>query len=341
MAEKFKYHPRIKWSTISGVLSFGILVPTFFIPLTFFSKAHFLSILIATFTTFVIWEGSKLIQTLTIYFFPWEKSIIQHLTYEIAGIFIFSSVWLLIGILSINRWVSSVSVTIGVILQNMFVAFLLALLFIAINEGAFLFTKWKQSLVEQERLREENLIAKVENLKKQLDPHFLFNSLSVLSGVVYKDPSLADKFITKLAQVYRYVLDYNEEKQVLLNKEISFVEAYCFLLNVRFYNKVILKINLPDKKFYVLPMSVQLLVENAVKHNKISENLPLNLHIYIDENILWVENVLNIKENKEDSTGIGLKNLEARYKLLIGKSIVIENKNQIFRVGLPLFTEII
>ena len=172
MLESFKYKLKIKWSTISGVCSFGFLVPTFFIPLTLFSKEHFLSIFIATLTTFVIWEGSKFIQALTLYFYPWEKSIIKHLTYEIAGIFIFSSLLLLIGILSISWWVSSVSVTVGVVLQNMFVAFLLALLFIAINEGAFLFNKWKQSLIEQERLREENLIAKVENLKKQLDPHF-------------------------------------------------------------------------------------------------------------------------------------------------------------------------
>jgi sensor histidine kinase YesM len=283
----------------------------------------------------VIWEGSKLIQALVLFFVPWEKSIGKHLAHEIAWIFVFSSMMLIAGILTYGYLVSAVNITVGVILQNIIVSFLLALVFIAFNEGTFLFGKWKQSLLEQERLRQENLIAKVEGLKKQLDPHFLFNSLSVLSGIVYKDPALADKFITKLSQVYRYVLEHNEETQVPLSKEIDVVKAYCFLLNVRFYNKVVLDVKLDDTDFYVLPMSVQLLVENAVKHNRISNDQPLDLHIYQANDILWVENNLNVKEAKEESTGIGLKNLEARYRYVTSKSIIIENTKEVFRVGLP------
>ena len=337
--EKFTYTIRIKWSSIAGVLSFGMLVPTFFIPLELGSRQHFLSILIATITTYVIWEGSKFIQALVLYIYPWEKSIVKHLVYEIASIFVFSSLMLIIGIYSLAWIGSSVNITLSVVLQNIFVSFMLALLFIAFNEGAFLFSKWKASLLEQERLRQENLIAKVESLKKQLDPHFLFNSLSVLSGVVYKDPVLADHFITKLALVYRYVLEHNEEKQVSLKNEIDFVEAYCFLLNVRFYNKVVLKNELKETNTFVLPMSIQLLVENAVKHNKISEDQPLELKIYTTDSYLWVENGKNIKEYQEDSTGIGLTNLEARYKFMTNKSIIVENEGKVFRVGLPLILE--
>lgn len=336
MSEKFRYTYRVKWSTTLGVLSFGILVPTFFIPLELGSREHFLCILVATVTSYVIWEGSKLIQALILYFFPWEKSIIKHLVYEISYVFVFSSVVLIIGILTYGAIVSSIYITIGVVLQNIFVSFVLTLLFIAINEGTFLFSKWKQSLVEQERLRQENLIAKVESLKKQLDPHFLFNSLSVLSGVVYKDPVLADRFISKLAQVYRYVLEHNEEIYVELHKEIEVVEAYCFLLNVRFYNNVLLKVDLGGVKGAVLPMSIQLLVENAVKHNRISAHQPLELRIYCVDDHIWVENSLNFKAMGEPSTKIGLKNLEARYKYVTGRSITIDNTKGVFRVGLPL-----
>lgn len=336
VAERFSYRIEFKWTALVGVLSFGILVPTFFIPLDLGSKDHFLSILVATLTSYVIWEGSKFIQALVLHYLPWEKSISKHLTYEILGIFFFSSLLLIVGILTYGWLVSSVSITVGVVLQNIFVSFMLALLFIAINEGAFLFAKWKSSLVEQERLREENLVAKVESLKKQLDPHFLFNSLSVLSGVVYKDPELADGFITRLAQVYRYVLEYNEEKQVALAKEIGFVKAYCFLLNVRFLNKIELYVSLPETSYSVLPMSIQLLVENAVKHNKISDAQPLLLRIYVEGEVLWVENNRNTKINAPDSTGIGLKNLEARYKYVMQKSIQIEHDAMVFRVGLPL-----
>lgn len=339
MSEKFHYTFSVKWTAILGVLSFGILVPTFFIPMELGSKEHFLSILIATLTSAVIWEGSKLIQALITYWFPWEESIVKHLVYEILCIFIFSSLGLIIGILTYATWFSSsVHLTVGIVLQNIFVSFLLALLFIAFNEGAFLFSKWKLSLIEQERLRQENLIAKVESLKKQLDPHFLFNSLSVLSGVIYQDPILADRFITKLGQVYRYVLEHNDELRVSLNKEIIFVQAYCFLLNVRFLNKVTLHIQSVSENVYVLPMSIQLLVENAVKHNRISDDRPLTLTIYEADGFLWIENNLNRKP-ADNSTGIGLKNLEARYKYVTGRSLSIEETTNIFRVGLPLMNE--
>lgn len=339
MPEKFHYRFSVKWTAILGVLSFGILVPSFFIPMQLGSEEHFFSILIATLTSAVIWEGSKLIQALITYWFPWEKSIVKHLVYEILCIFIFSSLGLIIGILTYATWFSSsVRLTVGIVLQNIFVSFLLALLFIAFNEGAFLFSKWKLSLIEQERLRQENLIAKVESLKKQLDPHFLFNSLSVLSGVVYQDPILADRFITKLAQVYRYVLEHNDAQRVSINKEIIFVQAYCFLLNVRFLNKVTLSVKNITESSFVLPMSIQLLVENAVKHNRLSEDQPLALTIYEADGCLWIENNLN-RKLADHSTGIGLKNLEARYKYVTGKSLVIEDKQTLFRVGLPLIQE--
>ncbi|MFT4031382.1 MAG: histidine kinase [Siphonobacter sp.] len=339
MPVPFIYAFQVRWTALLGALSFGIVVPTFFIPMELGSNAHLLCVLVATLTTYVIWEGSKFIQALTLYFFPWEESIGKHLAYEIAGIFVFSSLMLLIGIFSYGQLVSSVNITAGVVLQNIFVSFLLALLFIAFNESAFLFNKWKQSLLEQEKLRQENLVAKVEGLKKQLDPHFLFNSLSVLSGVVYKDPVLADKYIAKLAQVYRYVLDHTEEKQVLLSKELSVVQAYCFLLNVRFYNKIVLQVQVKDTPTFVLPLSIQLLVENAVKHNYISDEQPLFLRIYVENQVIWVENNLHKKEVKEKSPGIGLKNLETRYKYVTGKSILIDHNPKMFRVGLPLISE--
>jgi sensor histidine kinase YesM len=332
---KFTYRLQLQWTNAIGVLSFGILVPTFFIPLDLGSKEHLYSILVATVTSFIIWEGSKFIQALILFLYPWEKSIVKHLAYEISAIFFFSSASLIIGILTYGWLVSSDYITLGVVLQNIFVSFLLALLFIAINEGAFLFGKWKLSLIEQEKLRQENLIAKVESLKKQLDPHFLFNSLSVLSGLVYKNPELADKFITRLSQVYRYVIEHNDERTVPMTMEMNFVEAYCFLLNVRFFNKILLVVETIPAKKLILPMSIQLLVENAVKHNRISEDHPLHLRIYFEEEFIWVENGIAEKSGHSESTGIGLKNLETRYSIMTGRSIRIEQTKSLFRVGLP------
>ncbi|WP_420155808.1 sensor histidine kinase [Siphonobacter sp.] len=339
MKERFSYRFRVKGTAVLGACCFGVVVPTFYVPMELGSTAHLLSILVATVTSYVIWEGSKFIQALTLYFFPWEKSLTQHLVYEVLGIFLFSSLILICGILLYSRLVSSVLITAGVIVQNGFVSFLLALLFIAFNEGTFLFNQWKKSLLEQEKLREENLVARVEGLKKQLDPHFLFNSLSVLSGVVYQDPALADRYISKLAQVYRYVLDHTEEKQVPLSAEMAVVEAYCFLLNVRFYNKIQMHLRIATPAAQVLPLSIQLLVENAVKHNYISEDHPLSLSIYTEEQVVWVENSLRRKTVKVPSSGIGLQNLEARYRYFSGQSIRIEETADTFRVGLPLLND--
>ena len=331
-----RYRVNFGWSTLLGVFSFGIIVPTFFIPLKFGSKEHWLSILVATITSFVIWEGSKFIQNLVSRRLPWELSISKRLFYEISSIFLFSSLTLIIGILTYDQMVSSLAITIDVVLRNVFVAFLLALLFTAINEGTFLFNNWKMSLIEQEKLKKEALEAKLESLKKQLDPHFLFNSLSVLSGVMHEDLALADLFITKLSQVYRYVIEHNEVKKVQLKKELLFVEAYFFLLNVRFQGKINLDIprDLYDNTGYVLPLSLQLLVENAIKHNKLIK--PLKLKIYQENDLIWLENNLQKREAQSTSIGIGLKNLKTRYKLKTGRTLEIIETPNIFKVGIPL-----
>ena len=118
MAETFRYTYRVRGTALLGALSFGIVVPTFFIPMELGSKAHFLSIMVATLTTYVIWEGSKFIQALVLYLYPWEKSIGKHLVYEVAGIFVFSSLMLIIGILTYSSAVSSVYITVAVVLKN-------------------------------------------------------------------------------------------------------------------------------------------------------------------------------------------------------------------------------
>lgn len=334
MSSKFRF----RWSTFSGVLSFGILVPTFFIPLELGSKSHFLSIIVATITALIIWEGSKFIQKKVTYYFPWEQSIVKHLVYEILSIFIFSSLGLIIGILIYSQLVSSLDITISVVLQNIFVSFSLALLFIAINEGRFLFGKWKESLILQEKLKEENLLAKLESLKKQLDPHFLFNSLSVLSGVLYQDVNLADKFITQLSKVYRYVLDSQDESLIVIEEELKFVDAYFFLLKVRLQDKIILEKELPifDNHVKIAPLAIQLLVENAVKHNQALNDKPLIIRFYVKDEYFWVENNLQLREEEVYSSKIGIKNLQDRYLYLANKSIHVIETETLFKVGLPL-----
>lgn len=336
--ENLDYKYSISWSTVLGVISFGLLVPTFFIPLELWSQGHFISIAVATVTSYITWEGCKYIQSVVDYKLPWSKGMIaKRLTIEILSIFLFSTVMLVAGILIYDQLVVSLNeLKLGTILQNIIVTFLIALLFTAIKEGTFLFGQWKQSLVVQERLKKEALEAKLESLKKQLDPHFLFNSLSVLSGIIHSDTELADRFITKLSQVYRYVIEHNETKKVTLQEEIKFVESYAFLLKVRFQDKIVLEIepNLFTTDGFLLPLSIQLLVENAVKHNKMSDTLFLK--IYLEDGKVWLENNIQKRETLSHSTGVGLNNLRNRYLLLSNEEIEVTETKGLFKVGVPL-----
>lgn len=322
-----------------GVISFGVLVPTFFIPSDLGSSSHLLSILVATLTSFTIWEGSKLVQAYIAFLFPWENSIKRRLTFEILSIFILSTGALLIGIFSYGHIASALTITTTIILRNIFVSFLLALLFTAINEGTYLFNAWKTSLIEKEQLKKEAVEAKLESLKKQLDPHFLFNSLSVLSEVVHQDISLADEFISRLSQVYRYVIEYNDTKEVKVKDELLFTEAYFFLLKVRFQDKIKLSIekDLEFLKGKLLPLTLQLLVENAVKHNKMV--LPLELKIYHENDMIWVKNNLQKRTSPKNSTGLGLTNLSKRSLLLTRHDIKIVETTETFKVGIPLISK--
>ncbi len=333
----FKHKVKINWSTIFGALSFGAMVPTFFLPIELWTHEHAISIVVATLTAFVIWEGSKLIQSVVLYYFPWEKSIGKHLGMEVLLIFLFSSLILIAGVLIYGQMASSIEITFRILIRNNIVAFILALLFIGFNESAFLFNKWKDSLLEQERLKEESLKARLEGLMQQMDPHFLFNSLSVLSGVVYKDPVLADDYITRLSRVYRYSLEHKEETTIPLEKELNFAETYFFLMKVRFGEAIKMDLKRPkdETQLFVPTFSIQLLIENAIKHNQITLEHPLNISVAVENNYLVVKNNLTPRKASE-GTKVGLHNLKTRFQYLTDKEVLIEKTDDTFKVSLPL-----
>lgn len=169
------------------------------------------------------------------------------------------------------------------------------------------------------RLQKENLQSQFEVLRQQVNPHFLFNSLNVLTSLIKLEPDLAEKFTEHLSKVYRYVLENKDKDLVKLRTELEFLEAYIFLLNIRFMDKIIISVNIEANKqdMLILPLALQLLIENAIKHNSMSKKTPLYIEIFIDgDNVLNVVNNLQERESHMASTGLGLKNIEHRYKLL-------------------------
>lgn len=168
-------------------------------------------------------------------------------------------------------------------------------------------------------LQKENLQSQYDVLKQQVNPHFLFNSLNVLTSLIKLDPDLAEEFSEQLSKVYRYVLDNKDNELVNLNTELNFLDAYIFLLNIRFMGKLIVNIHIPDenRNDQIIPLAMQLLIENAIKHNVMSKSNPLIIDIYVDAgNNLNIINNLQARPSQIASTGVGLKNILNRYKLL-------------------------
>ncbi len=196
-----------------------------------------------------------------------------------------------------------------------------------------------KSAREKEQIQKELAAAKLESLKNQVNPHFLFNSFSVLTSLVDEDPESATKFISKLSDMYRYILENDERTTVTLKEELNFVDNYIYLLSMRHQTaiKVEKKIDLPENDILLPPMSLQILIENAVKHNAFSMDDPLHIIIKNDSShAIVVENEKRKKEHLISSTQIGLKNLSNRLSLSVGKALEILDSETSFQVRLPL-----
>lgn len=195
--------------------------------------------------------------------------------------------------------------------------------------------------IQTQQLIKENALAQFEALKHQISPHFLFNSLSILSSLVHVDANLSEKFIDQLSKAYRYILELKDNETVLLKTELEFINSYAFLLKIRFADKFDVKISITDHeadKFRIAPLTLQLLIENCVKHNRMSQNEPLIVTIMIKGDQLVVTNPVRPRTELEraPSTGIGLANIKSRYQLLTKRPVEVSQNEELFTVKIPL-----
>ncbi|MGJ7029879.1 sensor histidine kinase [Niabella hirudinis] len=223
-----------------------------------------------------------------------------------------------------------------------FGAFIFYLLILCFNGLLFYYKNWQEARLNAERLRRENMQARYDVLKSQIDPHFFFNSLSVLTGLVYKSADVSAEYITQLSKCYRYILDQKEENLVSVQTELSFLESYLFLIRIRHQNSIQFHIDKPsgNQQCALLPPSaLQMLVENAVKHNRFAVNVPLNVHIRFTDQHVIVSNDLRKRNGIRFSTGVGLSNIRKRYELITGTTVDIKETCDRFTVQLPLLPE--
>ncbi len=205
----------------------------------------------------------------------------------------------------------------------------------------YFYNRYQKTKIKEQKVIAGAASAKFDALKNQLDPHFLFNSLNVLTSLIEENPTSAQKFTTSLSKVYRYVLEQKNKDLVTVDEELKFAKTYMSLLKMRFEDSIIFEI--PEKasnpESRVVPLSLQLLLENAVKHNMVTSSKPLHIKIYEDGGYLVVMNNLQPKQIVKKSSGVGLENIKQRYKLLSDKKVIINQRAEDFAVAIPMLTK--
>ena len=225
--------------------------------------------------------------------------------------------------------------------SHYFYSLLITLVIVLFFHALYFYKTLSDKKISESEFVAKHESAKYESLKSQLDPHFLFNSLNVLTSLIGENPAKAERFTTKLSKVYRYVLEQKDKDLIPLQEELDFANTYMELLKMRFGEAVEFKLPEsdlnPDLK--IVPLSLQILLENAVKHNVINKENPLVISIYLKEDCLCVENKLHLKSVIKKSTHVGLKNIEERYALITKRKIKIIKNEDKFQVNLPLLTQ--
>jgi hypothetical protein len=207
---------------------------------------------------------------------------------------------------------------------------------------AFYFYKaYQEHKVKEQKVIAGTASAQFESLKNQIDPHFLFNSLNVLSSLIEENPENAQKFTTSLSKIYRYVLEQKDKELVPVAEELAFAKTYMNLLKMRFENSITYELpeGFANDEAKVVPLSLQLLLENCIKHNVVSESKPLHIKIYTENNQLVVENNLQKKEILSDRKGVGLQNIVNRYAIITQRKVLVEESEKSFKIVLPILTK--
>jgi len=305
----------------------GYLLPTFFI-------------LIAT---FIVIEGNLRIDALFNQKYNWfenpKKRIL--LQFGFASFFTISSVVFIIRIAHffIDKDGKSPH---GMFNDPLLIpGILVTIIILLVDIGIQFYKSLQFTLLETEKYKAESAIAQLQNLKNQINPHFLFNNLSILSALVYKGDRKAVDFINEFSQVYRYVLANDKVELVSLDEELSFLQHYIYLLSIRFETGIDFNIAIDNKQkeLFILPMCLQMLVENVIQHNEISIQKPLTVAIYTTNNSLIIENKIQLRRQKEESSQIGLENIKRRFLHFSEEDVQVLNDGNHFKVILPLISK--
>ena|SRR6218665_1258318 len=303
----------------------------------------FFSISESSIITFLTWESTLWFDHWVSQFLPWEKSFWRRFFLVMLGSCLLCVAFFISVGYIFNYYICRFPMLEDKLLFRIcfIVAIVASILILIVEFGVQIFTKWKQSLVEIERYKSQTMQAKLDNLKHQVNPHFLFNNMNVLTSLIYKDQDKAADFVQQLSKVYRYLLDQTSSELVCLEEEMKFLESYIYLLQIRYSPNLTIQNNIhaSQLKRLIPPFSVQLLLENAIKHNEVSSEKPLLIELSIEDELLVVKNNKNPRISEEESSKKGLKNIQSRYAFFSDRPVEIVDLPSNFIVKIPLLKE--
>jgi two-component system, LytTR family, sensor kinase len=316
----------------------GLLIPLIFFNEPIGTELYYISACFSLFYTALYWHICR-------YFFiqgnkkyPDVKDNKMRLMWILGSCFVFIFTVCNIIHFCIEPHLGVPYVKIPTLLQINAASFVTFLVIAGKYESMRYFALLKKTIVEKERLERENVVSQLEGLKNQVNPHFLFNSLNTLIHIIPEHPETAIRFVQKLSKVYRYILEIRATNTTPLSNELEFLNAYIFLLKERFGEN--LHVNIHDmagmEERHIAPLSLQILFENAIKHNIISSEKPLVIELFIEDEKLIVKNNLQRKNQVQEGTGVGLENIKNRYQLISKKDVAVIITTQSFMVALPL-----
>ena len=295
--------------------------------------------LFITIGTIIIWEGNLQIDKWLNVYYPWVTETKMRILYQVYICFLYTAFTLIVSIFVGHKILDKPGfINHKEIDPLYYIGTIVSVLALTIEITTHFFNAWKKSLLEVERYKTESATAQLQNLKKQLNPHFLFNNLSVLTSLVYKNQDKAAEFISELSKVYRYALDNENTELVTLQNELEFIQHYIYLLSIRFDKGISFTINIEEhiKQSFLPPMCLQILIENTIQHNEISQSNPLEVAVYTKEQQLIIENPIHSRTDKTESSKTGIKNIQSRYSFFTAEKVEITHTENVFRIALPL-----
>jgi LytS/YehU family sensor histidine kinase len=327
------------WLNIGFVFAIALVFKLFFFRLPEVLAPDLL--FIALFV-FIIWYGNLTIDAWLNLRYSWIKDFNKRLVFQSLAGLVFTVLVMFCAMFLIHQIQFGDGVIINRKMREIFTpALLFTLCLLAFNISGQFLKAWRKSLMEVEKYKTESATAQLQNLKNQLNPHFLFNNLSVLTSLVYKNQDKAVEFINELSKVYRYVLENRNTELVALQEELTFLHHYIYLLKIRFEGSIAFDIAIEEEKknSLLLPMCLQTLVENTIQHNESSQANPLKVSIYTQGDFLVVENPVQPRNEAAESSKTGLKNIKLRYSFFTDQKIVVNDDGGVFQVILPLITK--